>query len=136
VIVPDVENCFIKVRFDDDHEEECGRPREKVTDLCCKEHWARVPKPLRVALINAEKQTNVLKERKQLNSRNLKKCELDTIIAATAIVEYLKAQKIQLPPAPKLIKTAGGIEAKVGPLVKVDAGPRVVAQSKLIIPGR
>jgi ribosomal protein L4 len=61
---------------------------------------ARVPKPLRVALINAEKQTNV-----SLRERNLKKCEL-TIIAATEVVEYLKAQKIQLPPAPKLVKTA------------------------------
>lgn len=134
MIIPDVESCFIKVRVGDT-EEECGRPRENPTDLCCKEHWARVPKELKLKLIEAEKQTRTLRDRKQLNSRNLEKCELRTIIAATAIVEHLKAQTIQLPPAPKLVKSAGGIETKMTPLVKVESGPKVV-QQKLIIPGR
>lgn len=123
MIIPDVENCFIKVPTEGT-EQPCGRPREKPTDLCCKEHWNRVPKAMRQKLIDAAK-VRSLRERERL-----------TINAASAIVVFLKAQKIQLPPAPKLVTTAGGIETKLGPLVKVESGPRVVAQSKLIIPGR
>jgi hypothetical protein len=123
MIVPSVENCFIKVSIDG-REEPCGRPREKPTDLCCADHWQLVPKKLRVKLIDAGK-VRSLRERERL-----------TICAATEVVEYLKAQKIQLPPAPKLVATAGGLETKLGPLVKVEPGPRIVAQSKLIIPGR
>lgn len=129
------DKCFIKVRVED-REEECNRKRAKVTDLCCPEHWERVPKELRRALIDAEKRTRTLRDRKQLNARNLQECELATIIAATAIVEHLKAQKIQLPPVPKLLSEAPGLETKVGPLVKVENAPKVVAQPKLIIPGR
>lgn len=114
--------CFIKVSIDG-RDEECGRPRGKATDLCCAEHWQLVPKNLRQDLIDANK-VKSLRERERL-----------TINAASAVVEYLKAKKVQLPPAPKLITTAGGIETKLGPLVKVEAGPRVV-QQKLIIPGR
>lgn len=123
MIVPSVENCFIKVNIEGT-EQPCGRPREKPTDLCCADHWQRVPKALRVKLIAAGK-VRSLRERERL-----------TIYAATEVVEYLKAQKIQLPPVQKLVTAAGGLETKIGPLVKVESGPRVVAQSKLIIPGR
>lgn len=118
--------CFIKVAVDG-REEPCGRPREKLTDLCCLDHWRIVPKRLRQPLIEANKARSYV-ERERLS-----------INAATAVVEYLKAQKIQLPPVPKLevgsgLVTPGAEDMRIGALVKAEPGPQVVKNPKLIIP--
>ncbi len=116
--------CFIKVSLEG-REQECGRPRANVRDLCCPEHWARVPRALKRRLVDANR------------LRSMKERERQTINAATAVVEFLKAQRIQLPPAPQLITSPNLLDTKAPPpLVKVEAGPRVITDSKLIISGR
>lgn len=132
--ITETHDCFIKVLVDG-KEEPCGRPREKLTDLCCLDHWRRVPKKLKQPLIDLHKLRN-----RPLNSRQLRAHEEKSIRAATAIVEYLKEQKIQLPPAPKLIVEKSSIirpgvgEMTMGSLVKAESGPKVITNPKLIQP--
>lgn len=116
--------CFIRVDMGEGRREECGRPTTKLTDLCCPEHWRMVPRPLKQALVEANK------------LRSERERERKTMVAASDIVVFLSELKIQLPPAPKLERSGQLGPAQVGELVKVDAGPRVSKDSKLIIPGR
>jgi len=114
--------CFIKVKTAEG-EQPCGRLREKLTDLCCSEHWKMVPKRLKRPLIDA----NTL--------RSYRERERASIEAATAVVDYIKGLFIQLPPAMKLEAPVGGADLKIGDLVQHDE-KKLVSNPKLIIPGR
>lgn len=107
----------------------CGRLREKATDLVCQEHWARVPKRLRIPLIEANKLRSWEKRREA------------SIRAAQPIIMYLKAQKIQLPPAQKLDAAQGLIkpgapEHGPGSLVQTQEQPKLDTSGKLILTDR
>lgn len=117
--------CFIRVDMGDGRREECGRPTKKLTELCCPEHWKLVPKALKQKLIDANK------------LRSERERERQTMVAASDIVVYLSELKVQLPPAPKLERSGQlAMTGPVGELVKVDSGPTLSKESKLIIPGR
>lgn len=125
-------DCFMKVLVDG-KEEPCGRPREKLTDLCCPDHWRLVPKRLKQPLIDLHKLRNRPRTAAQARAH-----EQRSIVAASDIVEYLKAQKIQLPPAPKLVLERNSLVRpgdegmNIGDLVKVDSGPKIITDPKLI----
>jgi hypothetical protein len=113
--------CFIKVKTADG-EKPCGRPRAKLTDLCCAEHWKMVPKKLRQPLVDANRERSY-RDRERLS-----------IAAATKVVEYIKGMFIQLPPVAR-IETPAGEDLKVGPLVQAEERG-LVKSPNLIIPGR
>jgi hypothetical protein len=125
--------CFIKVQMGDGSTQECGRPTGKLKELCCPDHWKLVPRKLKQALIEAEKYGR--------HSRMTRAAELErerrVMVAASDIVVFLGALKVQLPPVKKL-ELSGQLQMSgpLGELVKVDSGPTVSKESKLIIPGR
>lgn len=124
--------CFIMVQMGEGQREPCGRPTRKLTELCCPDHWARVPKDLKQELIEAAKYGRHSKPTRAAEQER----ERRVMVAASKVVTFLGELKIQLPPAPKLERSAQLGPAQVGDLIKVDAGPRVSKDSKLIIPGR
>lgn len=110
-------DCFIR---------SCGRPRLAVTDLCCPEHWKLVPKRLKQPLIEAGKLRSFVKRQRASE------------VAASYIVEYLMALKIQLPPAVKL-DTSGTIvkhDSAPGSLIQAESSPKLEEHPKLIITDR
>lgn len=116
--------CIVRVTVGEERKE-CGRPRDKRTDCCCKAHWRLVPAKMRRAFVEAGK----------LRSRRER--ERKTELALVDILEFLYELKIQLPPVERL-QVAGELlrGAPVGRLVQLDEVPTVSKDTKLIIPGR
>lgn len=96
----------------------CGRPRTKVQDLCCLDHWKLLPKKLRVPVIEANK------------LRSERQRERASILAADKAVDYLTSLSIQIPPVERLVRDEPRIIRPDG-IQRPDA--LVSSNSKLII---
>lgn len=122
--------CFIPIIIGS-QERECGRPRLKSTDLCCVEHWKRVPKEMKQRLVDANKVA--AKSRFSGSEKALNRAGVKVMAIADEVVAYLTEQKIQLPPAEKLVTEQKKI---LGPDGLQRPDKLVSSDSKLILPGR